>query len=619
MSKEVVRQNQFAQADESSLVAYEYMLGISEAERQRIDKLYEGVFDSFSEGKLISGTILAITPQGVLVDVGCKSEGLIPLYEFSDVELKKFQVGEPLEVMLDQFENAEGMIVLSYEKAKALKAWDVIMRHYEDKTPITGVVTHKIKGGLSVDVGIPAFLPGSLVDTRRVKDFDEWVGQSVTALIINLNKARNNIIISRRHYMDDLQREAKEQWLSTVKVGDIVNGVVKNITDYGAFVGIGNGPDCLLHITDMSWGRIDHPREMVKIGDPITAKVLKVEHDSGRVSLGIKQFTPDPWEHIDEKIKVGDRVKGKIKWIKSYGLLVEIAKNIEGLVHISHVSWDRVTDLASRFSVGEEIEVLVISVDEKEQRIALSIKRLMKSPLDALWEQVEEQFKPGQVVEGTISNITSFGIFVNLLPGIDGLVRVFNLSWTQHVEHPKDLGYQIGQHIKTVILNIDAKNNQVLLGVKQLTENPWELVEKDYPINSIVDGEVSRINRSGGVFVRLPSGIEGLVRSSEVASYKAAEGRDTDLSIGARLRLRITSVNKEERKIGLSFNLDGDTFASKERSEETPKAASKKRDEGRQQVKTKGLLEIEIERHAERKRKEEQMNRENSSDNDENN
>lgn len=602
MSKEVIRPGQYAHAD---VLNQELEVGLSEEQLQELSDLYEGIFDTIRQGKLVVGTIKKIDSDGVLVDIGYKSEGLIPKYEFGEHELKELKPGSEIEVILDELENIDGNVILSYEKAKALKAWDAITKLFEEDKPVKGVVTHKVKGGLSVDIGIPAFLPGSQIDIQRITDFDQFVGQTITANIIKLNKKRGNVIISRRKYLSEQRAEARQQVLEKLHVGEIIQGIVKNITNYGVFIDIG-GVDGLLHITDMTWGRISHPSELVKIGDTVSVKVLSFDKENEKISLGLKQLSENPWEQVIDKIKVGSRVRGKISSITDYGLFVEVAKGVEGLVHISEISWtDRITNLPQKFKPGQEIEVLVVSIDPENRRMSLSIKQLEQNP----WQAIGEKFKIGQHIKGTISNITDFGVFVQLTPGVDGLVHISDLSWTEHINHPSDI-YNRGDEVEAVILGIDESNKKISLGIKQLTTDPWETVKNEYPIGSMVEGEVSKTT-SFGAFVKLPSGIEGLVHISEL-SDKTIEKVEDILNVGDKKQFRVISLNQEERKLGLSLKPEGVRKAEK-KQEAAPKPVQKKEHQAapvlkqqpqqQQPAKQKSALQIALEEHAARKDK----------------
>ncbi len=572
MSKEIINPRQFAQADRAVLLE-ESLLGKSPEQLQELAAYYGGMLENVSTGKLVTGTVLTVNNDGILVDINFKSDGFIPRYEFSEHELKKFKTGDPIEVILDELESSEGTVILSYEKAKALRAWDEITRLFEEGKPAEGTVTHKVKGGLSVDIGIPAFLPGSQIDLQRVVDFDQYVGQTITAAIIKINKKRGNVIISRRKFLADARSETRKKVLDTLSEGQVIQGMVKNVTNYGVFIDIG-GVDGLLHITDMTWGRISHPSEMVKVGDTIAVKVLSFDRDSEKISLGLKQLSENPWDKAAETLSVGQKIKGKIASITDYGLFVEVIKGVEGLVHISEVSWtDRINDLHNKFKAGQEIEVLVVSLDKENRRMSLSIKQLDKNP----WEHVEEQFKVGQHVKGTISNITDFGIFVQLMPGIDGLVHISDLSWTEHIDHPSDI-YKKGDAVEAVVLAVDRNNKKISLGVKQLQQDPWDAIENEYPVGSMVEGTVSKITNFGA-FIKLPTGIEGLVHISELADHNVNKVEDI-LKVGQKEQFRVINVNKEDRKLGLSLKKESaaSTSTHTERKERSNRPAAEKSD-----------------------------------------
>ncbi len=564
MSKEVIRPEQFSKVQTSSIEEIE--LELSEEQQQELRDIYEGTLAALQPGKLIKGTIISIDSDGVLVDIQYKSRGLIPKYEFTRHELNKLNPSDEIEILLEELESPEGTVVLSYERAKALRAWGEIIKLHEENKPVEGIVTHKVKGGLSVDIGIPAFLPGSQIDLQRITDFDQFVGQTVVANILKINQKRGNVIISRRKYLNDQRSDARKKILDTLQVDQVIQGVVKNITNYGVFIDIG-GVDGLLHITDMTWGRISHPSELVKIGDTISVKVLSFDKDNEKISLGFKQLNENPWDNIDTKVKVGDKIKGRISSITDYGLFVEVEKGIEGLVHISEVSWtDRITHLANKFTVGDEIEVLAVSLDKENRRMSLSIKQLTDNP----WELVDKQFKADQTIKGKISNITDFGLFVQLMPGIDGLVHISDLSWTEHIDHPGDR-YKINQEVEAVILSIDKDNKKISLGVKQLIPDPWENVEKDYPIGSIIEGEVSKITNFGA-FIRLASGIEGLIHNTTIIE-ELGKKADEALKVGEKKEFRVINANREDRKLGLSTKLE----APKTPEKTTPTEAKKKK------------------------------------------
>jgi len=600
MSKEVIRPQQFAHSKTKALP--EAILVTNEAQRADMKDLYAGLLEGFQQGKIVKGTIVRIDSDGVLIDIGYKSRGIVPKYEFSAHELKSFKEGQEVEVLIETLENIDGNVVLSYEQAKAVRAWDAIVKLFEEGKPVEGIVTHKVKGGLNVDIGIPAFLPGSQIDLQRVTDFDQYVGQTIAAYILKINKKRGNVIISRRKYLSTQRSDSRKKILDTLQEGQVIQGIVKNITNYGVFIDIG-GIDGLLHIIDMTWGRIAHPSEMVRIGDKITVKVLSFDKDNEKISLGLKQLSDNPWAEIDQKIKVGDRITGTIASITEYGLFVEVAPGIEGLVHISEISWtDRITNLHHRYTVGQSIEVMVVSVDKTHRRMSLSIKQLERSP----WETIDQDFKVGQKIKGKISNIVDFGIFVQLVPGIDGLVRVSDLSWTEHIDHPANR-YKIGQEVEAVVLGIDKDQKRVSLGVKQLQADPWDAAEQDYPVGSIIEGEISKITNFGA-FVRLATGIEGLVHNSTLQEDQGKRAEEL-LKVGQKEQFRVINVNKEEHRLGLSMRLESRKEESQPRQVQERKRqersshreVSKRNDESvphassNQTSRMKGSLQIALE------------------------
>ncbi|TET35539.1 30S ribosomal protein S1 [Candidatus Dependentiae bacterium] len=584
MAKEVIRPEQFARSQNKSL--FEDMeLELNTEQLQELSDLYEGIFDVFQPGKIITGKIIQVDSDGVLVDIEFKSRGLISKFEFGDHELKGLKAGDDIEVMIDTLENSDGSVVLSYEKAKAMRAWNDIMKHYEAGEPVHGVVTHKVKGGLSVDIGIPAFLPGSQIDLQRVTDFDQFVGQTIPAKIIKVNQKRGNVIISRRKYLSDLRSESRKQIIDTLAEGQVIQGIVKNITNYGVFIDIG-GLDGLLHITDMTWGRIAHPSEMVKIGDTVTVKVLSFDKDNEKISLGLKQLNENPWTKVASDLEIGKRIKGKVSSITDYGLFVEVAKDIEGLVHISEISWtDRINDLHKRFKIADEIEILIVSIDTDNRRMSLSIKQLEDNP----WESIDKQFKVGDKVHGKISNITDFGIFIQILPGIDGLVHISDLSWTEHIDHPRDR-YAIGEEVESAILAIDKENKKISLGIKQLLQDPWDNADTDYPTNSVIEGTISKITNFGA-FAKLPSGIEGLAHNSVLIAEQNKKA-DEIFKAGEKHQFRVINVNKKDRKLGLSTSLEGST--QPEQREARPKR-SFTQERRTEPSKVKGSLQIALE------------------------
>jgi len=618
MSKELLKAQQFRQAH---ALWSDDSLQLSDEQKKELEQLYEGSLGNYKQGNLITGKVVSITPDGVLVDIGFKSDGLIPLHEFAEHELKKITPGMNIEVILDELENIDGTVILSYEKAKAAKAWSAVMKLYDEGKPAEGVVTHKVKGGLNVDIGIPAFLPGSQIDVQRVTNFDEFLGQTITAYIIKVNQKRGNVIISRRKYLSEQRAEVRKKVLDTLSVGQIIQGSVKNITNYGVFIDIG-GVDGLLHITDMTWGRILHPSEVVRIGDTVTVKVLALDPVNEKISLGMKQLQGNPWESLDSEIKVGSRIKGVISSITDYGLFIEVAKGVEGLAHISEISWtDRIADLNKYYKVGDTVETIVVSLDKENRRMSLSIKQLEKNP----WDVVAEQFAVGQRIKGVVSNVTDFGVFVQLMPGVDGLVHVSDLSWTEHVKHPADM-FKKGDTVEAVITDINKQKKKISLGIKQLEENPWDVIEQKYPVGTLVEGEVSKI-ADFGAFVKLPTGIEGLIHVSELPS--GVQKLEEALQVGKKYTFKVIKVSKEEQKLGLSLKTEESSTAepkkqkfakgaaadgSTERAakENNQRGSTSRREKSPHQEerrapseKLKSQLQLELEKHAARKAGEE--------------
>lgn len=610
MSKELLKASQFRKAE---AIWADEAFQLSEEQQQELSQLYEGGLGSYKPGSLIVGKVATVTADGVLVDIGFKSDGLIPLYEFTDFDLKKVTPGTEIEVILDELENADGMVMLSYEKAKAVRAWSRIMKLFEEGKTVDGVVTHKVKGGLNVDIGIPAFLPGSQVDVQRVTDFDNFIGQTITAYIIKVNQKRGNVIISRRKFLGEQRAEVRKKVLDTISVGQVIQGTVKNITNYGVFIDIG-GVDGLLHITDMTWGRIAHPSEIVRIGETVTVKVLSLDPVNEKISLGMKQLQGNPWENLSPEVVVGSRIKGTVSSITDYGLFVEVAKGVEGLAHISEISWtDRIADLHKHYKVGDVVEALVVSLDKENRRMSLSIKQLEKNPLDV----IAEQFQVGQKIKGTVSNVTDFGVFIQLMPGVDGLVHISDLSWTEHIKHPADM-FKKGDVVEAVITDINKQKRKISLGIKQLVENPWEVIEQKYPVGAMVEGEVTKI-ADFGAFVRLENGIEGLVHISELSHDNVNKVEDV-LQVGKRYTFKVIKVSKEEQKLGLSLKTEEPTQAQveskraaaaankKERSAAAPRR-EKRSTEDRQQTtsggeKVKSQFQIELEKLAARNNEE---------------
>src|SRR5512146_2184357 len=508
--------------------------------------------EEVKEGEILRGTVIAVGKDYAIVDVGYKSEGQVPLEEFrladGSVGVKP---GDVVDVLLESRENDMGMVVLSKEKADRFKVWDEISAACERDELIEGVITTRVKGGLSVTIrgGVKAFLPGSQVDLRPVRNLDAFLNQSFKFKVIKFNKKRGNIVLSRRVLLEKERAALKESTLERLKEGQIVEGIVKNLTEYGAFIDLG-GIDGLLHITDMSWGRVTHPSELFQVGDHVRVKVLKFNADTERVSLGLKQITEDPWTHAEEKYPPGTVVRGKVVSLKDYGAFIELEEGIEGLVHVSEMSWTRRVKHPSKVvAVGDVVEAVVLDIDAKANRISLGMKQLEANPYEAL----TSKYPPGTVVRGKVRNIADFGIFVEIEEGIDGLVHISDMSWTQRVKHPSEL-YQKGDEVEAAVLNIDTTEGdkpKISLGIKQLIGDPWDRLPFDYPVGKVVTAKVQKV-LDFGAFVELEKGIEGLIHVSEISDERVEDPR-TVLQPGQEVKAEIISIDQAERKIGLSM------------------------------------------------------------------
>src|SRR5215510_4903975 len=504
------------------------------------------------EGDIVKGKVIHIGKDHVVVDIGYKSEGTIPLYEFTQADNTiGIKEGDEIDVFLESREDENGLCVLSEEKADRRKGLDEISSACERDELIEGTISARVKGGLSVTIrgGVKAFLPGSQVDLRPVRNLDAFIGKQHRFKVIKFNKKRGNIVLSRRVLLEKERAELKEQTLEKLKEGQIVEGIVKNLTEYGAFIDLG-GIDGLLHITDMSWGRVTHPSELFQVGDHVRVKVLKFNADTERVSLGLKQISEDPWTHAQTKYPPGTVVRGKVVSLKDYGAFIELEEGIEGLVHISEMSWTRRVKHPSKMvAVGDMVEAVVLDVDVKNNRISLGMKQLEPNP----YEQLTEKYPPGTVVKGKVRNIADFGIFVEIEEGIDGLVHISDMSWTQRVKHPSEL-FQKGDEVEAVLLNIDTGDGdkpKISLGIKQLVPDPWDRIPYDYPAQNIVDGKVLKV-LDFGAFVELEKGIEGLVHVSEISEEHVEDPR-TVLTPGQQVKVQVLHADGAERKIGLSI------------------------------------------------------------------
>jgi small subunit ribosomal protein S1 len=509
---------------------------------QSFEALFEESLQALNVGDVVKGTIVQVNPDSVIVDVGFKSEGVIPLNEFFDENgAITVNVGDVFDVLVERTESETGLISLSKEKADRQKIWNSL----EEGAVIDGRIVSRIKGGLAVDIGVNAFLPGSQVDLRPVRNLDKLLGETFQFKIIKLNKRRGNIVLSRRVLLEDQRENLRADTLKTLEEGQVVDGVVKNLTDYGAFIDLG-GIDGLLHITDMSWGRVSHPSDILTVGDKIKVKVLKYDREKERVSLGLKQIAPDPWLDVEAKYPVGLRVKGKVVSLTDYGAFVELEEGVEGLIHVSEMSWTkRIKHPNKVLTIGDEVESVVLALDTPNRRISLGLKQAEANP----WEVIGEKFPIGTIIEGQVKNITDFGIFVGVDEGIDGLVHISDLSWTKRIKHPSEL-YKKGDIVKAVVLNIDRENERFSLGIKQFTPDPWQSIPVRYAPGTIVRGQVTSVT-DFGIFLEIEEGIEGLIHVSEISKEKIDTPKNF-AKLGDELEAVVLSVDTADRKIALS-------------------------------------------------------------------
>ena len=503
----------------------------------------------FKVGDIVNGRVVEVQEDYVLVDINYKSEGLIPISEFRVVDgARDIAVDSEVEVYIDRIENENGMVVLSKDKADMLRAWNDISRAAENEEVIEGTIIAKVKGGLSVDIGVKAFLPGSQIDLRPVRNIDAYIGKKYKFKVIKFNKKRGNIVLSRRALLEEERESLRSQTLDAMKEGSVVKGVVKNITDYGAFIDLG-GMDGLLHITDMSWGRVKHPSEILNVGDEIDVKVLKFDNEKERVSLGLKQLKPDPWESVAAEFIVGRKVTGKVVSLTDYGAFVELAEGIEGLIHVSEMSWTkRVKHPSQILKVGDDLEVQVLEIDGTNRRISLGMKQLEANP----WIEMKESYPPGTIIEGEVKSITDFGVFIGVEDGIDGMIHISDFSWTKRINHPSEM-FKKGDKVRAVVLGVDIENERFSLGLKQLEADPWANIEGKYNIGNQYDVKVVKL-ADFGVFVELESDIEGLIHISEL-STKRVDKPDDVVNVGDVVRAEIISIDRDSRKIGLSAKL----------------------------------------------------------------
>ncbi len=519
----------------------------SDEDMESLMEMYEESFKRFAEGEVVTGKIISVDKDHVLVDIGYKSEGQIRIYEFmNDQGDVAAEIGDSVEVMVEWWDDDNEVVVLSKEKATQVKVWEEIRKIYDEGGTIEGVITNRVKGGFSVDVGVQAFLPGSQADLRPIRNLDEMVGQTFDFKILKYNRKRSNIVLSRRVILEEEREAARAATLASIHEDKIVDGIVKNITEYGVFVDLG-GVDGLLHITDISWGRVKHPSELFTIGDEIKVKILNLDVEKERVSLGMKQLTQDPWLSVTDNYPVGSRIVGRVVSLTDYGAFVELEEGIEGLIHVSEMSWTRKVRHPSKVvSVGEEVEAVVLDIKPENRRISLGMKQVVPNP----WEVISEKYPVGTTIEGKIKNITDFGLFIGIDEGIDGLVHISDISWTKRIKHPSEL-YKKGDMVQAIVLDIEKKSERFSLGIKQLKADPWKTVAERYEAGKEITGTVTNVT-DFGVFVELEEGIEGLVHVSEISKEKinTPVGK---FEVGEVITARVMNINSHERRIGLSI------------------------------------------------------------------
>ena len=513
-----------------------------------VAQLLERSFQNVEEGRIVRGTIVQIHDSDALVDIGYKSEGTISLREFKNANGEQIEVhvGDEVDVYLESTEDDNGLVVLSKEKADRIQIWEDITKSFDEGRVVEGKVCERIKGGLSVDIGVKAFLPCSQVDLRPIRNLESLIGQTIRTKIIKLNRRRGNIVLSRRSILEEERETARQETLAHLEEGKVIKGVVKNITDYGVFVDLG-GIDGLLHITDISWGRVNHPSELFQIGDEIEVVVLQYDKDHEKVSLGLKQKTQDPWAAAEEKYQSGTRVKGKVVSITDYGAFIELETGVEGLVHISEMSWTkRVKHPSKIVALNDIVEAVVLDLDKNNRRISLGLKQIEQNP----WQVVAEKYPPGSIVTGVVRNLTDFGAFIELAEGIDGLVHISDMSWTTRVKHPSEI-LKKGEQVQAVLLSIDVDHERLSLGIKQLLQNPWEGIGASIAVGNNVTGKIVRLT-DFGAFVELSNGVEGLLHVSEISHQHVKKPEDV-LAVGQEITAKVIKLDEENRRIGLSI------------------------------------------------------------------
>jgi len=516
-------------------------------DRAALAALYEETFKNLEEGTITEGRVVAVTKDKVVVDIGYKSEGMIPNDQFSAEELQNIKVDDRFQVYIEECEDADGNLVLSKEKADKMKIWEELEKLFNDGKSIDGKIIARIKGGMMVDIGVKAFLPGSQIDLHPVRDLDGLVGRTFPLKIIKINHRRGNVVVSRRVLLEETRDSKRKTTLSTLKEGQLIQGVVKNITDYGAFIDLG-GIDGLLHITDMSWGRVGHPSEMFNIGDKVEVSVLKYDRETGRISLGLKQKSADPWTGVATKYAIGTRVRGRVVSLTDYGAFIELEPGVEGLVHVSVMSWTHEVRHPSRVvSIGDQVEAAVLNVDTASRKISLGMKQTAPNP----WDMVEGKYAIGTRIEGKVKSLTDFGAFVGLEEGIDGLIHISDMSWTKHIKHPSEL-FKKGQKVEAVVLRIDKEKERLSLGYKQLKSDPWDdEIPSRFTVGDVAVGKVSKV-ADFGIFVELEGGVEGLIHISEAGLDQQAK-LEEKFKLMDEVTAKIIKVDREERKIALSL------------------------------------------------------------------
>lgn len=506
--------------------------------------LYEETLRNFNEGAIVTGRVLDVRPNEVLVDIGYKSEGILPISEFKAPD--EVKPGDEIEVLLEKLEDDQGMVMVSKRRAEQQRNWDRVLANYVEGGTIKGAVKGRVKGGLIVDVGVDAFLPGSQLDVVPVRSPEEYYDRELEFKIIKINRDRRNIVVSRRELLEDRRREQKKTLMGEIQIGQVRHGVVKNITDFGAFVDL-NGMDGLLHITDMSWGRVNRPSEVVKVGQELDVMILDVDRDKDRISLGLKQISRNPWEDIQWKYPVGTRVKGKVVNLVAYGAFIEIEEGVEGMVHVSEISWTkRVAKASDVLALGQEVEAVVLNVNKDEQKISLGIRQTEANP----WSHAQEHYAIGARIKGAVRNFTSYGAFVELEPGIDGMIHVSDMSWTRKINHPSEV-LKKGDEVEAVVLEVDAANQRISLGLKQAQTDPWSSITQQFKVGQKVKGKVSKL-ASFGAFVEIDEGIDGLVHISQISDERVAKVKDA-LQPGQEVEARVIKIDPVERRIGLSI------------------------------------------------------------------